>query len=143
MPITTDTRADPKVFPTTVGIVEKNPPLAIPFTITKTINGPKDVDTGQIASMLTALSSRDMNKVFSGPTKSLQSPHSSLPSAEEKLNAATTPAPVLDDMPSEAVKSGKKNGGTRSGNVAIAPIANKSTNRMSRNRRLIHALATT
>lgn len=77
-----------------------------------------------------------MNSVFSGPTKSLHSPQINLPSAEEKLNAATIPAPVPDDIPREAVKSGRKNGGTRRGNVAIAPIAKRRTKRMSRNRRL-------
>lgn len=135
--MTTDTLADPNVLPTTVGIVEKKPPFAIPLTITNTIRGPREVEMGQIISMLSALSNSEMNSVFNGPTKSLQSPHSSLPSAEEKLNAATTPAPVPDDIPSDAVKSGKKNGGTKRGNVAMAPIAKRSTKRMSRNKRLI------
>lgn len=137
IPITTDTLADPKVLPTTVGMVEKNPPFAMPFTITKMIKGPRDVEIGQMISILSALNSNDINSVLSGPTKSLQSPHINLPSAEEKLKAATTPAPVLDDIPSEFVKSGRKNGGTRSGNVAMAPIAKRSTKRMSRNKRLI------
>lgn len=137
IPITTDTLADPNVLPTTVGMVEKNPPFAMPFTITNTIKGPKEVETGQMISILSALNSSDMNSVLRGPTKSLKSPHSNLPSAEEKLKAATTPAPVLDDIPSEFVKSGRKNGGTNRGNVATAPIAKRSTKRMSRNKRLI------
>lgn len=141
IPMTTDTLADPKVLPTTVGMVEKKPPLAIPFTITKTIKGPSDVEIGQMISILRALSSSEINNVFSGPTKSLHRPHNNLPSAEEKLNAATTPAPVPDDMPREAVNSGRKNGGTKRGNVAMAPIAKRSTKRMSRNRRLNHTSA--
>lgn len=124
------------MFPTTVGIVEKKPPFAIPFTITKTINGPSEVEIGQIINMLSALSRREINSVLSGPTISLHSPQSNLPSAEEKLNAATIPAPVADDIPSEAVKRGRKKGGTKSGNVAIAPIAKRRTKRTSRNRRL-------
>lgn len=117
-------------------MVEKKPPFAIPLTITKTTNGPREVEIGQIINMLSALSRREMNSVFNGPTKSLHSPQSNLPSAEEKLNAATIPAPVLDDIPREAVKRGRKKGGTRRGNVAIAPIAKRRTKRMSRNRRL-------
>ncbi|GMF70098.1 unnamed protein product [Aspergillus oryzae] len=99
MPIATDTRAEPNTFPTTVGMVEKKPPLPIPLIITKTINGPMDVETGQRISMLRALSKRDMNRVFSGPSLSLQKPHISLPTAEEKLNAATTPAPTPEFIP--------------------------------------------
>lgn len=54
--MTTDTLAEPNVFPTTVGIVEKKSPFAIPFTITKMINGPSEVEIGQIISILSALS---------------------------------------------------------------------------------------
>lgn len=53
------------------------------------------------------------------------------------MNAATVPAPVPEDILSEAVRRGRKKGGTRRGNVAIAPIV-KRTKRMSRNRRLIN-----
>lgn len=132
----TDTRAEPNTFPTTVGMVEKNPPLAIPLIMTKTINGPMDVETGQRISMLRALSKSDMNRVFNGPSRSLQKPHISLPTAEEKLNAATIPAPTPEVIPIDSVYNGRKNGGTKSGKVAIAPTANSKANRMSRKSRL-------
>lgn len=125
-----------KTVPTTVGIVEKKPPLAVPLMITKTTNGAMDVETGHRMSMLRALRGRDINRVFNGPKKSLQNPQTNLPSAEEKLNAATSAAPVLDAMPIESVYSGRKNGGTKSGTVARAPVRKSRTKRRSRRRRL-------
>lgn len=136
MPMTTGTLVEPKVFPTTVGIVEKKPPFAMPLIMVKTINGPREVEKGHNIIMLSALNRREINSVFNGPKKSQQSPQSSLPSAEEKLNAATMPAPVLDDIPSEAVNKGRKNGGTSRGKVAIAPTAKRRTKRTLRNKRL-------
>jgi hypothetical protein len=103
IPIATLTLAEPKTFPTTVGIVEKNPPFAIPLIITNATSGATELDTGQRTSMLTALSSRERKSVFSGPNLSLKNPHMSLPRAEEKLKAATTPAPTEDFIPSEEV----------------------------------------
>lgn len=137
IPMATDTLADPNTFPTTVGIVEKNPPFAIPLMITNTTNGPMDVETGQMISILRALSNSETNSVLSPPMVSLANPQVSLPKAEEKLNAATTPAPAAEPNPRESVYRGRKKGGTSSGNVAMAPAAKRSRKRMSRNRRLV------
>ena len=67
IPIATDTRADPNTLPTTVGIVAKKPPFAMPLIITKTISGPKEVETGQRTNALKALSNRDEKTVVNGP----------------------------------------------------------------------------
>lgn len=107
IPIATGTLADPKTFPTTVGIVEKKPPFDIPLIMTKTTNGPIDVDTGQSISMLRALSKRDMKSVFNGPTESQQKPQPSRPMADEKLKAATKPAPTLGFIPIALVYKGR------------------------------------
>jgi hypothetical protein len=102
--------------------------------ITNAISGPILFDTGQRTSMLTALSVRERKSVFSGPRASLQNPHMRRPRAEEKLKAATTPAPTLDFMPSESVYSGRKKGGTSRGKVAIAPTRKRRVKRTSRKR---------
>lgn len=86
---------------TTVGMVLKNPPLAIPFTITKAINGPKESDTGQIAKILKALASKEIKSVLTGPIESHINPQQRRPTADEKLNPATRPAPAEADRPSE------------------------------------------
>jgi hypothetical protein len=101
MPIATDTLADPKTFPTTVGMQEKNPPLEAPLIMTKAINGPNELEMGHNTSILAALRMRDMNSVLSGPIASHRKPHTRRPTAEEKLNPATSPAPTLDDKPRE------------------------------------------
>lgn len=103
MPMATDTRAEPKTLPTTVGMVEKNPPFAEPLIMTKAISGPMELDTGQSTKMLNALSSNDRKSVFSDPSLSHANPHERRPMAEEKLKAATKPAPALDGRPSELV----------------------------------------
>ena len=58
------------MFPTTVGIVAKKPPLEAPFTMTKTIMGASVLDMGQSASMLKVLSVRARKSVLSGPRES-------------------------------------------------------------------------
>jgi hypothetical protein len=122
-------------------MVEKNPPFAMPFMMTNAMSGPIELETGHKTSMLTALRRREAKSVFSGPNVSLQYPHVSRPSAEEKLNAATTPAPTEDFIPSEEVNRGRKKGGTKSGNVAIAPMQKRSVKRASR-KRLLWVLVT-
>lgn len=107
MPMAMGTRADPNTFPITVGMVEKNPPFAIPLIMTKTTSGPIDVDTGQSTSMLTALSRRDMKRVFSGPRASQHMPQPNRPIPDEKLNAATRPAPTLEFIPMVLVYRGR------------------------------------
>jgi hypothetical protein len=99
IPIAIDIRADPKTSTTTVGIVEKNPPLDTPFTSTKIIIGASVVEAGQMTSMLRAVRVNEMNSVFSEPILSHMIPEPILPTAEEKLNPATRPAPVVGDKP--------------------------------------------
>lgn len=90
-------------MPTTVGIVEKNPPFAEPLIITKTISGPIEFDTGHRTKILNALRSNDRKSVFSEPSLSHANPHERRPIAEEKLKAATKPAPALEGRPNELV----------------------------------------
>lgn len=133
MPMATETLADPKTFPITVGMVAKNPPLAIPLMTTNATRGPSDSDTGHSTSILTALNRRETNSVLRGPTLSLPNPQINRPTADEKLKAATKPAPILEDNLRELAYNGKKNGGTKRGNVATAPAAKRTANRTSRN----------
>ena len=121
MPRATLTRALPKTCPATVGIREKKAPAAGPLSTTKAINGPSVVDTGQRASMLNPFRKSELASVFRGPIWSLRNPAPILPTADERLNAATSAAAVLVDRPRELLYSGKKNGGTKSGKVATAP----------------------
>jgi hypothetical protein len=102
MPIATPTLLLPNTLPTTVGMVLKNPPLAAPLIITKTINGPREFDTGHRTSMLKALSIKERRSVFTGPMKSERRPQQRRPTADEKLKPATRPAPADADSPSEA-----------------------------------------
>jgi hypothetical protein len=70
MPIATPTLAEPNTLPTTVGIVEKKPPFPAPLMITNAMRGARVLDTGHNASILIALSSSEMRRVFSGPKRS-------------------------------------------------------------------------
>lgn len=121
MAMATATRADPNTLPTTVGIVEKKPPFAAPLITTNTASGATAVDSGHSANMLKAVNMNEMKRVFSGPKTSHANPLAIRPNALAKLKPATSPAPVLDDMPRELLYSGRKNGGTNRGNVPIAP----------------------
>jgi hypothetical protein len=136
MLIAIDTLADPNTFPTTVGIVEKNPPLETPLMITKAIIGASVVEAGHRASMLNAVSERERKSVFSGPSLSQRIPHPILPIADEKLKPATKAAPVLDDRPIDLEYSGKKKGGTKRGNVPTAPAMKMITKVNDLNKRL-------
>jgi len=119
MPIATETRALPKTLPTTVGMIAKNPPLPMPLTTTKTMSGARDVDTGHNTSMLTALTIKDKKRVFTGPTLSPKRPQTTRPTADEKLNVATNAAPTWPGWPIDRAYRGRKNGGTKRGNVAV------------------------
>ncbi len=99
MPIATDTLADPKIFPITVGMVAKNPPFAAPLTTTKSAKGARVVEAGHRASILTALRKKDIKRVFKGPSLSQRNPQKIRPTADEKLKPARRPAPVLDERP--------------------------------------------
>jgi hypothetical protein len=128
MPIATPTRAEPKTFPTTVGIVEKKPPFAMPLMITKAISGPRELERGHITIKLTALRRRVMKSVVNEPNLSHAKPDPRRPIAEQKLKAASRPAPADEGRPSDLLYSGRKKGGTKSGNVPMTPTANTSEN---------------
>lgn len=95
------------------------------------------MDTGHNASILTELSTNDRRRVFSGPKRSLMNPQARRPTADEKLKPATSPAPALGERPSEALYNGRKNGGTKRGNVATTPVRNKTVNLKLRKRFLL------
>jgi hypothetical protein len=139
MPIATVNRAEPKQLPTTVGIVEKNPPFAIPLTTLNTASGARVVDTGQTASILTAAKLRERNRALRGPILSHKIPLKILPIADAKLKPANRPAPVAELKPIAWAKRGMKNGGTRRGKVPIAPATKMKTKLRSLKRRLGHS----
>jgi hypothetical protein len=116
-----DTLADPNTFATTVGIVEKKPPLDTPFKMTKTIMGARVVETGQSASMLTPVRRSENSSTLSAPRRSHRIPQRILPTADEKLKLATNIAPVLELRSIDLEYNGTKNGGTKSGKVPMAP----------------------
>lgn len=99
MPITTGTLRLPKSEITTGGMAEKKLPLPKPLRTTKTTRGPTDVEKGHTKSRVTAFSKRAKKSVFTGPNLSHSIPQTSRPTAEEKLNAATRPAPAVCDNP--------------------------------------------
>lgn len=101
--------------------MEKNPPLEMPLNMQKTIIGASVVDAGHRASMLTLVKMRDTKSTLTAPILSQRTPQTILPTADEKLNAATSAAPALDDRPIDLEYRGMKNGGTKRGNVASAP----------------------
>lgn len=136
MPIATVTRAEPKQLPTTVGIVEKNPPFAIPLTTLNTASGARVVDTGQTASVLTAARVSARNRALRGPILSHKIPLTILPIADEKLKPANNPAPAAELNPMALANRGRKNGGTRRGKVPMAPASKMKTKLRSLNRRL-------
>lgn len=101
MPMAIETLADPNVLLTTVGMVAKKPPFEAPLTTTKTASGASEVDAGHSVSMLIAVSMREPMSVLRGPNTSQKWPQMMRPTADEKLNAARSPAPVLEDSPME------------------------------------------
>lgn len=120
MLITTLTRALPNTLLATVGIVQKNPPFDSPLMTTNSASGPKVVEAGQMANMLRAVKSIDVNRTLMAPNLSQQIPQIIRPTAEDRVKPATRPAPVLDEKPRDLAYSGRKKGGTYSGNVPIA-----------------------
>jgi hypothetical protein len=105
--------------------------------ITKAMRGPRVVDTGHNTSILSELSISDMRRVFRGPRRSLMNPHARRPTADEKLNPATSPAPALGERPSEVLYNGRKKGGTKRGKVATTPVRNRTVNLKLRKRFLV------
>lgn len=124
------TRALPKTLPTTVGIVEKNPPFDTPLIKTKAIMGARVVDAGHIASMLIAAKMSERNSVLRDPSLSQASPQAIRPKADARLKPATNPAPVVDENPSDFVYNGRKKGGTNNGNVPTA-LAKKTRSKVN------------
>ena len=112
MLIAIETLALPKTLLTTVGIVEKKPPLAAPLMRTKMMSGPRECDAGQIASMLMPVKISDTMRVLTAPIRSQAKPHMIRPTADARVKPATSPAPVLEDRPDAFVYKGMKNGGT-------------------------------
>jgi hypothetical protein len=72
--------------------------------------------------------SRKGRKVLPDTYQSDKKPQQSRPTADEKLKPATRPAPAEADSPKELLYSGRKNGGTKRGNVATAPARKSVTN---------------
>lgn len=114
----------------------KKPPLAAPLMMTKTTSGAVVLEMGHNVSMLMVLRLSARKSVFKGPKRSHKKPLPILPTAEARLKPATRLAPTRGDKPSEALYRGRKNGGTKSGNVAIAPARKRMENRESRKSRL-------
>ena len=106
MPIVTLMFAEPKMCPTTVGIIEKNPPTATPAMSTKTINTPRVLAKGQIRNMVVPSNDMDIKATFTEPILSLKNPEEMRPIAEAALNAATSPAPVPEDRPMDSANVG-------------------------------------
>lgn len=100
MPMTTLTRWLPKMLVATVGVQEKKPPFETPFKMQKIARGARDCETGQMTSMLKADSSSDARSTLTGPNLSQQKPQIIRPMADDRVNPATRPAPVLDEKPS-------------------------------------------
>lgn len=98
--------AEPKMCPTTVGIIEKNPPTAKPATSTKRIRTPRVLANGQTRNIVTPSNDIDIKATFNEPILSLRNPDEMRPTAEAALNAATSPAPVLEDRPMDSANVG-------------------------------------
>jgi hypothetical protein len=117
-------------------MVEKNPPLAMPLTTLNIVKGARLVETGQTANMLIADKLRARNREFRGPILSHNIPLTIRPTAEEKLNPANSPAPVAGARPIARANRGMKKGGTKRGNVPMAPAKKMNTKLGSLNKRL-------
>jgi len=106
MPMVTLMFAEPKMWPTTVGIMLKKPPTAMPATSTKRISTPRVLAKGQTRNMVVPSSDMDIKATFTEPILSLKKPEEMRPTAEAALNAATSPAPVLEDKPMDSANVG-------------------------------------
>lgn len=120
--------------------MEKNAPFPIPFMMMKTTSGARDVDTGQIASMLNALRTIEMKRAVTGPIASHRNPQLTRPTAEERLNVANSTEAVVAEIPNDKAYSGMKKGGTSKGNVAIPVPKNNKTNLGSLNKALLDGI---
>jgi hypothetical protein len=96
--------------------------------ITNAINGPKLLLTGHKTNILIAENNSAMKSVLTGPIESDRKPHARRPTAEEKLNPATRPAPAEGERPREVEYKGRKKGGTKRGKVPMVPAKNRVVN---------------
>lgn len=108
--------------------MEKNPPLAIPLIMMNATRGPMEFESGHMTIKLIELSVSVRKRVVKDPSLSHAKPDPRRPIAEQKLKAATRPAPMADDSPSDLLYRGRKKGGTKSGNVLRTPTAKTRTN---------------
>jgi len=127
----------PNTAPTTTGMRLKKPPDPTPFRIAKKISRPNEFANAHSAIAVTPITVNDTNILFSGPrTVSAPNPIPIRPSAEARFHAARMKAAVWLERPMEVMYSGSKNGGTNSGNVAMAPMASIIRNLRLRKRDL-------
>ena len=91
----------------------------------KTTRGAVVLEMGHNVSILIVLRLSARKSVLMGPKRSHKKPLPILHTADARLKPATRLAPTRGDKPSEALYRGRKNGGTKSGNVAMAPAKKK------------------
>ena len=120
--------ADPKTWPTAVGMREKKPPTKIPLSMTKTTSTARLVERGQSMTKVRPNSVSEENKTFKEPSRSLSHPDAIRPTADAKLNPAARPAPTLGDRPIDLANSGRQYGGTKRGNDPHSPAMNITEN---------------
>ena len=106
MPMVTLMFAEPKRCPTTVGNIDTIPPTVNPEMRTKRIVTPRVLAKGQITNMLVPSKAREVMRTLRDPTLSLMNPEAMRPTAEDALNPATNPAPVLLERPMDSAKVG-------------------------------------
>ena len=106
MPIVTLMFAEPKRWPTTVGNIDTIPPTVNPEMRTKRIVKPRVLANGQMTNMLVPSRAREVTRTLRDPTLSLMNPEVMRPRAEDALNPATSPAPVLLERPIDSAKVG-------------------------------------
>lgn len=86
-------------LPTTVGMMAKKPPFAMPQMRTKATSGPSEVESGQRDNMDSPDTSRVRNNELIGPRISPAKPKPILPKADERLNPARRAALVPFEKP--------------------------------------------
>lgn len=77
------------------------PPFPAPDIILKTMKGARESDTGQIASILSALVRSARMRLEMGPITSHNAPNATRPKNEARLKAARMKAAVVVDIPIE------------------------------------------
>jgi hypothetical protein len=123
--------SDPNIFPTTTGIRLKNPPEPAPFRMAKRTTMPTEDETGHTTMMLVLLMTRESRRPLIGP-KMLSAPRPIIirPAADAMFHVARITAQIPFESPIELAYSGRRNGGTKSGKVATAPMTKRMQNFM-------------